>query len=151
MFRIVSSKRRALVKSKFGCMTWKSCDLNMVWETRKISANATFVKELASNSFCALETPCIVQIHSEWYYADETKKLSQDYKHITTNVQASLVPQTVKNLPTMRETQVLSLDWEDPLEKGMATHSSVLAWEITWTEEPSGLQDWATDTFTFTI
>ena len=43
--------------------------------------------------------------------------------------------QTVKNLSAMRETWVLSLVWEDPLEKGMATHSSVLAWRIPWTEE----------------
>ena len=41
---------------------------------------------------------------------------------------------TVKNLPTMQETQVRSLGWEDPLEKEMATHSSILAWEIPWTE-----------------
>ena len=47
--------------------------------------------------------------------------------------------QTVKNLPAMQETQVPSLDQEDPLEKGMATHSSVLAWEILWTKEPGGL------------
>ena len=45
----------------------------------------------------------------------------------------------VKNLPTIQETQVGSLGWEDPLEKGMATHSSVLAWEIPKTEEPGGL------------
>ena len=44
------------------------------------------------------------------------------------------------NLPAMWETQVQSLDWEDPLEKGMATHSSILAWRIPWTEKPSGLQ-----------
>ena len=43
-----------------------------------------------------------------------------------------------KNLPVMQETWVRSLGWEDPLEKGMATHSSILAWRILWTEEPSG-------------
>ena len=48
--------------------------------------------------------------------------------------------QTVKNLPTVREIWVQSLDWEYPLEKGMATHSSILAWRIPWTEEPGGLQ-----------
>ena len=48
--------------------------------------------------------------------------------------------QLVKNLPTMQETQVQSLVWEDPLEKRMAAHSSTLAWKITWTEEPGGLQ-----------
>ena len=48
--------------------------------------------------------------------------------------------QTVKNLPAMQETWVPSLDGEDPLEKGMATHSGILAWRIPWTEEPGGLQ-----------
>ena len=52
---------------------------------------------------------------------------------------ASLGAQTVTDLPEMQETQVRSLDQEDPLEKGMATHSSILAREIPWTEEPSGL------------
>ena len=46
----------------------------------------------------------------------------------------------VKNLPAMQETWVQSLGWEDPLEQGMATHSSILAWRIPWTEEPGGLQ-----------
>ena len=55
-------------------------------------------------------------------------------------VGASLVAQLVKNLPAMQETQVQSLGHEDPLEKGMATCSSILAWEIPWTKEPSGLQ-----------
>ena len=48
--------------------------------------------------------------------------------------------QTVKNLPAMQETRVQSLGQEDPLEKEMTTHSSLLAWEIPWTEEPGGLQ-----------
>ena len=48
--------------------------------------------------------------------------------------------QIVKNPPTMQETQVQSLGQEDPLEKEMATQSSILAWEIPWTEEPGGLQ-----------
>ena len=52
----------------------------------------------------------------------------------------SLVAQMVKHLPTTRETQVRSLGWEDPLEKEMATHSSVLAWRIPWMEEPSSLE-----------
>ena len=46
----------------------------------------------------------------------------------------------VKNMPAMQETQVQSLGQEDPLEKGMTNHSSILAWRIPWTEEPSGLQ-----------
>ena len=68
----------------------------------------------------------------------------------------SLVAQMVKNLPAMWKTRVWSLGWEDLLEKGMAAHSSILAWRIPWTEEPGGLQseglqrdghDWATNTF----
>ena len=56
------------------------------------------------------------------------------------NTIASLVAQTVKRLSAMQETQVRSLGWEDPLEKGMVTHCSILAWRIPWTEEPGGLQ-----------
>ena len=50
------------------------------------------------------------------------------------------MPQMVKNLPAMQKTQVKSLGQEDPLEKGVATYSSLLAWRIPWTEEPGGLQ-----------
>ena len=53
--------------------------------------------------------------------------------------QAFLGAQTVKNLPAMWQTQVQSLGWEDPLEKEMATHSSILAWRIPWMEELGGL------------
>ena len=53
---------------------------------------------------------------------------------------ASLVAQLIKNLPSVQETWVWSLGQEDPLEKGMTTHSSILSWEIPWTEEPGGLQ-----------
>ena len=65
-----------------------------------------------------------------------------------------ILSQTVKHLPAMQETQVCSLGWDDPLEKEMATHSSILAWKIPWTEDPGGLQsmelqrvgrDWATE------
>ena len=54
----------------------------------------------------------------------------------------SLVAQTVKNLPAMPETWVQSLSQKDPLEKGMATHSSILAWGIPWTEEPGSYSLW---------
>ena len=56
---------------------------------------------------------------------------------------ASLVAQSVKRLPAMQETQVQSLGGEDPLEKGMATHSSILAWRIPWTEGPVGYCPWS--------
>ena len=69
-----------------------------------------------------------------------------------------IVAQMVESLPAMWGTEVQSLNWEDPLEKEVATHSSILAWEIPWTEEPAGLQsmgsqragyNWVTNTFTF--
>ena len=72
--------------------------------------------------------------------------------------EASLVAQMVKNPPAVWETWVWSLGWGDPLEKGMATHSSILAWRIPWTQEPGKVQsmgsqrvrhDWTTNTFTF--
>ena len=59
---------------------------------------------------------------------------------------ASLVAYMAKNLPAIHETQVRSLSWEDPLEQGMATHSSILAWRISWREEPGGLQSMKSDT-----
>ena len=52
------------------------------------------------------------------------------------SIVCSLVAQKIKNLPSMRKTCVRSLGWEDPLEKGMATYSSILAWGIPWTEQP---------------
>ena len=73
---------------------------------------------------------------------------------------ASLVAQMVENLPAMPETQIWSLGWEDPLEKEMATDSSILAWRIPWIEDPGGLQvlgsqrvghDWVTRSFTSSL
>ena len=58
----------------------------------------------------------------------------------TMNNGASQVTQMVKNLPAMQEIRVQSLGWEDPLEKGMAIHSFILAWRIPWTEGPGGLK-----------
>ena len=66
-----------------------------------------------------------------------------DYNHFAIPKEfywASLVAKLVKYPPAMQETLVQFLGWEDPLEEGMATHSSILAWRITWTEEPGGLQ-----------
>ena len=79
---------------------------------------------------------------------DDTSSLGffETHSHgFTPTFLASLVAQMVKNLPQMRETQVQSLGQEDPLEKGMATHSNTLAWRISWTVElgwlqPMGLQ-----------
>ena len=68
------------------------------------------------------------------------KDMLTDYSISIKAYGASLVAQTVKNLPAMQETQVRSLDWEDPLEKEMAIHSRILAWRTPWIEETGGLQ-----------
>ena len=60
----------------------------------------------------------------------------------------TLVAQMVKNLPAMQDTWIRSLGWEDPLEKEMATHSSILAWRIPWTEEPGGLRSMGSQSWT---
>ena len=61
------------------------------------------------------------------------------FSNVYINFKASLVAQFLKNLPVMPETQVCFLGGQDPLEKKMATHSSILAWETPWTEQPGGL------------
>ena len=66
--------------------------------------------------------------------------LLSEYSIFTGFVWASQVALVVKNSPAMHDTQVRFLGQEDPLEKGMLTHSNILAWIIPWTEEPSGLQ-----------
>ena len=63
-----------------------------------------------------------------------------DFPHPSSKTTSSLVAQMIKDLPAMQETQVQSLGWVVPLEKGMAAHSSILAWRISWTEEPGGMQ-----------
>ena len=70
----------------------------------------------------------------------ETEQQQQKEYVVYIYVWASLVAQMVKNLLVMQETQVQSPGWEDPLEEGMETHFSILAWRIPWTEEPDRLQ-----------
>ena len=119
-------------------------------ELREGTAHSPSAKNVSSGSI-ALEITHLVKKQS-WNNSSfgRTLRLSG----------ASLVAQTVKNLPTVWETWVQTLGQEDPLEKGTATHSSILAWELPWTEEPSRLQpmgsqrvghDWATNIFTFTF
>ena len=112
---------------------------------KKIKHPAFFVTNWISNSWC--EKVLL-------YGLSGNKCREKDYYHFGNT---SLVTPTVKNLPAMQETWVQSLDQEDPLEMGMATHSSVLAWKIGWADEPGGLQSmgsqrvghWVTNTFTF--
>ena len=69
-----------------------------------------------------------------------TWKFMKQFGKRNSLVQASLVAQKVKNLPAVQETRVRSVGQEEPLEKGMATRSSILAWELLWTKEPDWLQ-----------
>ena len=63
-------------------------------------------------------------------------------EHPLEKLETSLVAQMLKNPPAMQESMVRSLGWEEPLEKGVATHSSILAWKIPWSEKPDGYSPW---------
>ena len=93
---------------------------------------------------------CFSKISHILYLADQAFALVWKFSLIYLSVRASLVAQLVKDLPAMRETWVWSLGWEDTMEKGKATHSSILAWRIPWTVQSMGSQrvghDWATFT-----
>ena len=116
---------------------------------------------ICKDEFCTTELVLILLVSvlsktnkfTKHFWSDNSVSLNW----ISTS-EVSLVAQTVKNLSAMQENWVQSLGWEDPLEKKMATHSSVLAWRIPWTEGPGGLQsiglqrvryDRVTHTFTF--
>ena len=80
---------------------------------------------------------------AQWLLSPTYWKLKAWKEYMTLSLWVTLyfvVAQLVKNLPAMQETWVQSLGWEDALEKGMATHSGILAWRIPWTEEPGVLQ-----------
>ena len=111
---------------------------------------------------CYLKIACLsCQIRSLQFRSKTYRETSKHYFFQSSSLTgASLVAQRVKHLPAMQETQIWSLGWEDPLEKGMATHSSTLAWKIQWTEKPGRLQsmrlqrdghDWVTSLSLFTF
>ena len=81
-----------------------------------------------------------LQMVTEYWWPFSKLVFSFYLPHPSPDLRASLVAQLVKNLSAMQETWVWSLNWNDLLEEGMATHSSVLAWRIPWTEEPGGLR-----------
>ena len=83
---------------------------------------------------------CFILDHHSWLFRLCIRSSFLWLKELTCILNTSLVAQMVKNPPAMQETQVWSLGWEDPLEKGVATHCSILAWRIPRTEEPGGLQ-----------
>ena len=74
-----------------------------------------------------------------WAWFSRSLEMGETLQSFSPSQGASLVAQPVKNLPAMRKTRVQSPDWEDSLEKGMSTHSSILAWRIPWREGPGGL------------
>ena len=85
------------------------------------------------------ETPWAMALEVSAEFVFQGKSNWFNWSEVILNL-TSLVAQTVKNLPAMQEIRIQSLCWEDPLEKEMATHSSILAWEIQWTEEPGGIR-----------
>ena len=89
------------------------------------------------------EAPCVPELLTAPGVSQLSQKIGTALNFsFTEHWWTSLVAQTVKHLPTMRETQVQSLGREDLLEKEMATHSSILAWKIPWMKEPDRLQSW---------
>ena len=90
-------------------------------------------------SFISEVSTMVAILVTTWGFC-ENELGSRTGEHLVSGPGPSLVAQKVKNLPAMQQTQVQCLAWEDPLEKGIATRSSVLAWEIPSTETPGGLQ-----------
>ena len=110
--------------------------LSLGWED-PLEKGMAAVSSVLTGQFPWTEEPG--RLHVVHGVAKSRTRLS-DFTSLHAPRQASLVAQTVKNLPAMQETWVRSLGWEDSLEKGVATHSSILAWRVPWTEEPGRLQ-----------
>ena len=124
--------------------TWRAA-VNEVAKSRKPLSNWT---GLGGSSFSSFFRNLSAIFHSDCtsFYPTNSAQVFP-FLHVLLSIchcsffdRASLVAQTVKNLSAMRKTLVQSMAWEDPVEKEMATHSSILAWRIPWTEEPGGLQ-----------
>ena len=99
--------------------------------------------EMESRYGIMQEAPCVPELLTAPGVSQLSQKIGTALNFsFTEHWWTSLVAQTVKHLPTMRETQVQSLGREDLLEKEMATHSSILAWKIPWMKEPDRLQSW---------
>ena len=88
---------------------------------------------------CASYVPCARQIDGSFTCCWTSPNQIQSFPKVLLLHDLGLVAQMVKNLPAMGETWVRPLDWEDPLEKEMATHSRIVAWKVSRTEEPGGL------------
>ena len=132
---------------------------NLAWDLVLPSSAGKAVREQLINSHLKLVTHNLAEITQRLGTNHRAQvRIWGHYEHASVSnlsVLASLVAQTVKNLPSLQETQLWFLGWEYPLEKGVATHSSTVALIISWTEDPSILQsmgsqwvghDWATNT-----
>ena len=94
----------------------------------------------ASFTYERMDLEKIKQEKNGQLYVKSGKKKKKTLAHRLVVWWLPVEPQTVKNLPPTQETWVQTLGWEDPLEEDMATYSSILAWRISWTQEPGGLQ-----------
>ena len=126
------------------------------WGSDALGSGCKYRLSLAERFDCT-ET-IINQLFSD-SYQNYRLVASDNCINISLYILTSLVDQSVKNLPAVQETRVQSLGWENPLEMEITMHSSILAWKISWTKEPGGLQsmgsqrvrhDWATNTHLLT-
>ena len=115
--------------------------LRLPWQKNKILAvHATVSKRSAQNGHVSFAHMLLTK--PPWIFLNLTAGTMSLSGLGRKSKGASLVAQLVKNLPTMWETGVRSLGWEDPVEKGMATHSSILAWGIPWDRKESDITEW---------
>ena len=121
------------------CLVWKILSTLRLWSYFRISSSKGFyrlpfiIRPLTCLNICCATWKLI------FFYFPMDSQCPSPFINKPAFLWASPLAQRVKSLPAMWETQVLSLGWENPLEKGMATHPSILAWRIPRTEEPGGL------------
>ena len=120
--------------------TWLSTQTHQWFQHHllKNNQNKTIISSIYPGTFYENQLTIYVWIYFWTHYSNPLICMSI-LLLILYYLEASLVAQRLKRLPAMQETWVLSLGWEDPLEKEMAPHSSILVWRIPWTEEPGGL------------
>ena len=133
--------------------TWELCH----WHRVYVLPSFEIKSAAAHHSYCLWRCTSVrTHVSSHWGLVGRRLGRSLERRHWSS---PPWWLRQLKNLPSMQETWVWSLGWEDPLEKGMATHSSILAWRIPWAEEPSSLQsmgsqrdghNWANNTHTHT-
>ena len=119
-------------------LEWVAISFSNEWKWKVKLKSLSHVRLLATPWTAAYEAPQSMGFSRQEYWSGVPLP-SLSYAPTIPLIRASLVIQMVKILPAMLETRVWSLSQKDPLEKGMATHSSILAWRIPWTEEPGRL------------